>query len=242
MLSRSFSSKGIPSDTFLTNEYINKVPTSYPIDHEAKAKGVEIKFAKSKLKSDNPDTVNDVNNAGKDEIVDVSDKSSKVCSAVDKAALTHVDTAGKAKMVDVADKASTVREAVARGSIYLGPTVFKLVRDNNIAKGDVMTVSQIAGIMGAKKTPELIPLCHGLNITSVNVDIHLDAANCTAIVECTARCTGKTGVEMEALTGVSIALLTIYDMCKAASKSMIIKDIYLVKKTGGKSDFKAVKM
>jgi len=171
---------------------------------------------------------------------DIIDHNQTELKSEDSDTLTHVDTGGKAKMVDVADKATTVREAVARGIIYLGPKVFNLVKDNNIAKGDVMTVSQIAGIMGAKKTPELIPLCHGLNITSVNIDIKLDAANCTAIVECTAKCTGKTGVEMEALTGVSVALLTIYDMCKAASKSMIIKDIHLVKKTGGKSDFMAV--
>ncbi len=155
--------------------------------------------------------------------------------------LTHVDAEGKAKMVDVAAKTSTIREAVAEGRIILGPTVYNLVRNNNIGKGDVITVSKIAGIMAAKKTSDIIPLCHGLNITSVNVEIKLNPGEFSAVVTCTARCTGKTGVEMEALTGVSVTLLTIYDMCKAASKSMLIKDIHLVKKTGGKSDYNAIK-
>lgn len=186
---------------------------------------------------------NSTDNENTEEICNDNNESSYVkeqSSASEEAMLTHVDYDGKATMVDVANKPSTVREAIAEGTIHLGSKVFNLVKDNNIGKGDVMTVSKIAGIMGAKKTPDLIPLCHGLNITSVNIDIRLDSINHTAVVRCTARCTGKTGVEMEALTGVSVTLLTIYDMCKAASKSMIIKDVHLVKKTGGKSDFKAI--
>lgn len=151
--------------------------------------------------------------------------------------LTHVDSKGKANMVDVGEKLETRRVAVAVGTILLGEKAFKLVINNKMSKGDVLTVSEIAGIMGAKKTSELIPLCHPLSINKVHVRIRMDETNYSAVVECTVSCTGKTGVEMEALTGVSVTLLTLYDMCKAVSKSMILSEIKLLQKTGGRSDY-----
>lgn len=152
---------------------------------------------------------------------------------------THFDEQGNAWMVDVGEKADTRREAVAKGSIRMSRECLQKVVDGTMAKGDVLGVARIAGIMGAKKCSELIPLCHLLNLTKLAVDfeIHEESQEIEAV--CTARTTGKTGVEMEALTGVSVALLTIYDMCKAVDKAMEIRKIYLVEKSGGKSgDFK----
>ena len=148
---------------------------------------------------------------------------------------THFDGQGNAWMVDVGDKADTRREAVARGSIFMSPECFSMVRQGTMKKGDVLAVARVAGIMGAKKTWELIPLCHVLNLTRLTVDFEIDEERHGICAVCTAQTTGKTGVEMEALTGVSTALLTIYDMCKAVDKGMEIGEIYLEKKTGGKS-------
>lgn len=148
---------------------------------------------------------------------------------------THFDHEGHAWMVDVGEKEETKRTATARGSIVLSPQCFSMVREGTMKKGDVLGVARIAGIMGAKKTSELIPLCHALALTKLTVDFTLEEEGYTIHARCTAQTTGKTGVEMEALTGVSVALLTIYDMCKAVDKSMEIGEIYLEKKTGGKS-------
>lgn len=148
---------------------------------------------------------------------------------------THFDESGNAIMVDVTDKNDTVREAVAMGSIKLSKECYNKVKAGEMSKGDVLSVARIAGIMGAKKTSELIPLCHILNITKVKIDFDTDDDNTTITVLCTAKTTGKTGVEMEALTGAGISLLTIYDMCKAIDKGMVISEIKLMKKTGGKS-------
>ena len=148
---------------------------------------------------------------------------------------THFDEQGNARMVDVGGKADTEREAVAQGSIYMSEECFRKVAEGTMAKGDVLGVARVAGIMGAKRCPELIPLCHGLNLTKLNIDFTLHQENREVQAFCTARTTGKTGVEMEALTGVSVALLTIYDMCKAVDKTMEMGRICLVKKTGGKS-------
>lgn len=148
---------------------------------------------------------------------------------------THFDESGNAIMVDVTDKNDTVREAVAMGSIKLSKECYNKVKAGEMSKGDVLSVARIAGIMGAKKTSDLIPLCHILNITKVKIDFDTDDDNTTITVLCTAKTTGKTGVEMEALTGAGISLLTIYDMCKAIDKGMIISEIKLMKKTGGKS-------
>ena len=138
-------------------------------------------------------------------------------------------------MVDVSEKAETKREATARGSIYMSPQSLKKVEEGTMAKGDVLGVARVAGIMGAKKTSELIPLCHLLNLTKLTVDFTIKEETNEIEAVCTARTTGKTGVEMEALTGVNIALLTIYDMCKAVDKSMEMGNIYLDHKSGGKS-------
>lgn len=148
---------------------------------------------------------------------------------------THFDESGNAIMVDVTDKNDTVREAVAMGSIKLSKECYNKVKAGEMSKGDVLSVARIAGIMGAKKTSDLIPLCHILNITKVKIDFDTDDDNTTITVLCTAKTTGKTGVEMEALTGAGISLLTIYDMCKAIDKGMVIGEIKLMKKTGGKS-------
>ena len=149
--------------------------------------------------------------------------------------LTHFDANGAAHMVDVGQKSETQRTAVASGSIVMNPACFEAVQSGTIGKGDVLGVARIAGIMGAKKTSELIPLCHLLGMTKCSVEFTLYPEECRIIVHCTAQTTGKTGVEMEALTGVNIALLTIYDMCKAMDKSMVIENIHLEEKHGGKS-------
>ena len=149
--------------------------------------------------------------------------------------LTHIDRSGKARMVDVSDKPRTLREAVARGMVTMKKTTLKLIQENSIAKGDVLMVARVAGIMAAKKTHEIIPLCHPLNISSVQIDFSLDQEKKRIIIESSVKITGQTGVEMEALTAVSAAALTIYDMCKAVDKEMVISDIMLIEKTGGKS-------
>ncbi|RKJ57923.1 cyclic pyranopterin monophosphate synthase MoaC [bacterium 1XD42-1] len=149
--------------------------------------------------------------------------------------ITHIDENGNAVMVDVSGKAETFRTAVAQGEIHVGPEAFAAIRDGAVKKGDVLGVAQVAGIMAAKRTWELIPLCHPLFLSKCAVTFTLREEDHTIIAECTASTTGQTGVEMEALTGVSGALLTIYDMCKAIDKSMVLGQIHLVQKTGGKS-------
>ena len=148
---------------------------------------------------------------------------------------THFDPGGKAWMVDVSDKDDTQREAAAEGMIRMSRACFDKAAAGTLEKGDVLGTARIAGIMGAKKTPELIPLCHILNLTKVSLAFELNPDACEIRAVCTAKTVGKTGVEMEALTGVSCALLTIYDMCKAIDKTMEIGTIRLVKKNGGKS-------
>ena len=149
--------------------------------------------------------------------------------------LTHFDTAGNAVMVDVSDKGETCREAVAAGHITVSPACFAAIRDGGAKKGDVLGVARVAGIMATKRTSELIPLCHPLPLTKVSVDFRLLPERQAVEALCTVKTAGVTGVEMEALTGVSTALLTIYDMCKAVDKGMELGEIHLVEKTGGKS-------
>ena len=149
--------------------------------------------------------------------------------------LTHFDQNGKAIMVDVSEKEPTLRIAVARGSIRVNEEVFAAIQNMTAAKGDVLAVARVAGIMAAKRTAELIPMCHPLMLEKVAVDFELHAETLTVTAVCTTQFGGKTGVEMEALTGVSVALLTIYDMCKALDKGMELTEIYLVQKSGGKS-------
>ena len=149
--------------------------------------------------------------------------------------LTHFDTDGNALMVDVSAKDITERRASAKGSISLSEETVALIAANGVKKGDVLAVAQLAGIMGAKKTPELIPLCHPLALTSVKVTLSLNEAEKRIDIAAMCKLNGKTGVEMEALTAVSVAALTVYDMCKAVDKGMIIGNIRLVEKTGGKS-------
>ncbi|MBR0162615.1 MAG: cyclic pyranopterin monophosphate synthase MoaC [Oscillospiraceae bacterium] len=148
---------------------------------------------------------------------------------------THFDAQGNARMVDVSDKAITARTAVAEGTIAVSEEVFRAVEGKTVKKGDVLTVAQVAGILGCKRTSDLIPMCHLLNLTNATLTFELlpDSFEIRAI--CTVRTEGKTGVEMEALTGVSVALLTIYDMCKAIDKRMVLKEIHLLEKHGGKS-------
>ena len=148
---------------------------------------------------------------------------------------THMDANGNAVMVDVSGKAVTSRTAVASGRIQMSQACYEAVRQGMMKKGDVLGVAQIGGIMGAKRTSELIPLCHILNLTQCGVNFFFHDETKEVEAQCTVRCDGKTGVEMEALTGVSVALLTVYDMCKAVDKRMCIRDIHLVEKTGGKS-------
>ena len=149
--------------------------------------------------------------------------------------LSHLDEQGRAKMVDVSDKDITSRIAVARGTIHMRAETLALILDDKIEKGDVFSVARVAGIMAAKKTSELIPMCHPLNITSVEIDLTPADNPARVDIEASVRVSGKTGVEMEAMTAVSVAGLTIYDMCKAVDREMSIGEIRLVKKSGGKS-------
>lgn len=149
-------------------------------------------------------------------------------------ALTHFDAAGRAAMVDVSAKDETARTATARGRIVMQPATLALIREGRVGKGDVLGVARIAGIMAAKKTSELIPLCHPLMLSKVAVDLEPEGEDAVAI-EATVTLTGKTGVEMEALTAVTVAALTVYDMVKAVDRGMRIEDIRLVHKAGGKS-------
>lgn len=149
--------------------------------------------------------------------------------------LTHLDARGHATMVDVGDKQVTTRTAVAQGEVRMTPATLAAIRDGNIPKGDVLAAARIAGIMAAKKTPELIPLCHTLLLTKVAVEFEVDEAEQRVVITAMVRCNGQTGVEMEALTAVSVAALTIYDMAKALDKSMTIGAIRLLEKQGGKS-------
>ncbi len=149
--------------------------------------------------------------------------------------LTHLDQTGRARMVDVSAKPDTERVAVARGEILMKRETLELIRAGAIKKGDVLTVAQIAGISAAKRTSDLIPLCHPLPLSKVDVDLSLDDTLPGVVITATAKVTGKTGVEMEALTAVSVAALTVYDMAKAAEKTMRIHNIRLVEKHGGRS-------
>lgn len=149
--------------------------------------------------------------------------------------LTHFDEAGAARMVNVSEKPDAAREAVAAGRVIMLPGTLRLILDRKVTKGDVFGVSRIAGIMAAKKTADLIPLCHPLHLSSVDISFEPDETISCVNIQATVRTTGQTGVEMEALTAVSAACLTIYDMCKAVDRGMTISDIKLMKKTGGKS-------
>ena len=146
---------------------------------------------------------------------------------------THFDETGRAKMVDVGEKAITQRTAIAAGRVLVNKTTFELIRTGGMKKGDVLTVAQVAGIMGAKHTPDLIPMCHNVQIEGVKLKLWLDEKRNSVEILAEISCEGKTGVEMEALTSVSIAALTVYDMCKAVQRDIAISDIRLVSKTGG---------
>ncbi|MGN1015565.1 MAG: cyclic pyranopterin monophosphate synthase MoaC [Faecousia sp.] len=146
---------------------------------------------------------------------------------------THFNEQGRAKMVDVGDKPISQRTAVAAGRVLVNRQTFDLIRSGGMKKGDVLTVAQIAGVMGAKRTPDIIPMCHPILMDGINLELELDPERCSVEIRAAVSCDGRTGVEMEALTAVSTAALTVYDMCKAVQKDMVITDIRLVKKTGG---------
>ncbi len=149
--------------------------------------------------------------------------------------LTHIDASGRPRMVDITQKQDTQREAVAKGIVRMKPATFDRLKGGSMPKGDVLAVAQLAGIMAAKQTPNLIPLCHPLLIGDIKVEFTLDAENSAVDITTTAKSIGKTGVEMEALTATAVAALTIYDMCKAVDRSIKIENIRLVRKSGGKS-------
>ena len=146
---------------------------------------------------------------------------------------THFDESGRAKMVNVGEKSITQRKAIAAGRVLVNQKTFELIRTGGMKKGDVLTVAQIAGIMGAKRTPDLIPMCHLIQLEGVKLKLWLDSEKFSVEIWAEVSCEGKTGVEMEALTAVSVAALTVYDMCKAVQRDMIITDIRLISKTGG---------
>ena len=148
---------------------------------------------------------------------------------------SHFNDNGRARMVDVSEKSETNRTAVAAGKVLVNEETFRLIKTGGMKKGDVLATAQIAGIMGAKRTPDIIPMCHPIMISGVDIDFNLNEEELAVEICATAKCTGVTGAEMEALTAVSVAALTVYDMCKAVQKDMVISDIRLLKKTGGKS-------
>ena len=149
--------------------------------------------------------------------------------------LTHIDESGRPKMVDVSAKPDTQREAITRGTVLMKAETLELIQKGRIAKGDVLTVAQIAGIMAAKQTPSLIPLCHPLLLSEIKVEFEIDQPHSSILITSTVKNSGKTGVEMEAMTATAVAALTIYDMCKAVDRGIHIDNIRLVKKSGGKS-------
>ena len=149
--------------------------------------------------------------------------------------LTHFDKKGRAKMVDVSKKSETLREAVVRGSVFMNPRTFKAIQSGKISKGDVLAVAKVAGIMAAKKTPEIIPMCHPLNLSHVEINFYPFQKESRIDIEARVKIKARTGVEMEGFVAVTAAGLTLYDMCKAIDRGMVISDIHLVKKTGGKS-------
>ena len=152
---------------------------------------------------------------------------------------THFNDQGRAKMVDVGEKPESVRTAVAAGRVLVNAATFSLIKSGGMKKGDVLTVAQVAGVMGAKRTPELIPMCHPVVIDGIDLALSLDEERCSVEIRATVSCAGRTGVEMEALSAVSAAALTVYDMCKAVQKDMVIADIRLLSKTGGEhGDFR----
>ena len=151
------------------------------------------------------------------------------------AKLTHMDDTGRPRMVDITEKPDTVREAIAKGAVRMQASTFQLIKQGGTAKGDVLAVAQLAGIMAAKRTPDLIPMCHPILIGNIKVEFSQDEANSTIEITTTVESTGKTGVEMEALTATAVAALTIYDMCKAVDRGMKIENIRLIRKSGGKS-------
>ena len=146
---------------------------------------------------------------------------------------THFNDQGRAKMVDVGEKPPSRRTATAAARVLVNENTFALIRSGGMKKGDVLTVAQIAGVMGAKRTPDLIPMCHPILMDGIDLSLRLDEQRCAVEIQATVSCDGRTGVEMEALTAVSTAALTVYDMCKAVQKDMVITDIRLIKKTGG---------
>ena len=146
---------------------------------------------------------------------------------------THFNEQGRAKMVDVGEKPVSQRVAIAAGRVLVNEDTFSLIRSGGMKKGDVLTVAQIAGVMGAKRTPDLIPMCHPILMDGIDLELHLDESRLSVEIQATVRCDGRTGVEMEALTAVSTAALTVYDMCKAVQKDMTITDIRLLSKHGG---------
>ena len=149
--------------------------------------------------------------------------------------LTHMDETGRPRMVDIAGKPDTHRQAVAKGLVRMQPATLELIKQGQTAKGDVLSSAKLAGIMAAKRTPDLIPLCHPILISDVRIDFSIDEKESTVTITTTVESTGKTGVEMEAMTATAVAALTIYDMCKAVDRGMRVESIRLVKKSGGKS-------
>ena len=146
---------------------------------------------------------------------------------------THFNEEGRAKMVDVGEKPETRRTAVAAARVLVNRKTFELIRTGGMKKGDVLTVAQVAGVMGAKRTPDIIPMCHPIMIDGIDLSLHLDETRCSVEIEASVSCAGRTGVEMEALTAASTAALTVYDMCKAVQKDMVITDVRLLSKSGG---------
>ena len=146
---------------------------------------------------------------------------------------THFNDQGRARMVDVGEKAPTRRRAVAGARVLVSPETFALIRSGGVKKGDVLTVAQIAGIMGAKRTPDLIPMCHPVAVDGIDLSLSLDETRCSVEIQAAVTCQGRTGVEMEALTAAAVAALTVYDMCKAVQRDMVITDLRLLEKSGG---------
>ena len=216
------------NQTFLlTNTRHNSQIRYYCTDENDKQK-----YWESQSKQKNSDTTKDTDYFSQIE-QEIQGHFGDDVKVIDDSQLTHIDASGKAKMVDVGHKNNTDRTAVATSTIELGSEVFKLVKENKMKKGDALTVAQLAGIMAAKHTSDLVPLCHNIPITSVHVSFEMDETCASIHVTAMVKTSGKTGVEMEAITAASVAAITIYDMCKAVSRDMVITNVRLESKTGG---------
>ena len=220
-------------DLILVEGYKNKDLPQIGIARKETGKGFTADISRFIALVTDLDVETDIPCFGLEDIFPIADFIQERMTVKNTNDFTHFNEEGRAKMVDVGEKPESRRTAIAAARVLVNKETFALIRSGGMKKGDVLTVAQIAGVMGAKRTPDLIPMCHPVIIDGIDLSLHLDEKRCSVEIEATVSCDGRTGVEMEALTAVSTAALTVYDMCKAVQKDMVISDIRLLSKTGG---------